>query len=99
MASRTAGCGTLADAQAASTEAASLRRRLAAESDSARKQIAELEGKARAAATEREALFEKVSRPAAAWCCAQSTTMTQAPLPMEAYIFTSGWVVQYIAQD
>ena len=47
-------------AQAASAEAASLRMRLAAESDSVRKQIAELEGKARAAAAERDAMLEKV---------------------------------------
>jgi len=57
--------------QAATAEAASLRNRLAAESDSARKQVAELEGKARAAAAERETLLEKVrtfhSRRHALW--------------------------------
>ncbi len=49
-----------AAAQAAAAEAASLRKRLAAEGDLARKQIAELEGKAHAAAAERESLLEKV---------------------------------------
>ena len=57
--------------QAASAEVAALRRRLAAESDASRKQIAELEGKARAVAAEREGLLEKVLRHGSAvlWLC------------------------------
>ena len=50
----------MSTAQAASAEAASLRKRLAAESDAARTQIAELEARAGAAAAERNALLESV---------------------------------------
>ena len=50
---------SLAIVQAASTEAAFLRKGLAADSDSARTQIAELEARAGAAVAERDALLAK----------------------------------------